>query len=52
MLNHLSKFQIDILIDNCKTIKKEYKKKNSSHPLIEIQEKCIETLKKMRKAGY
>ncbi len=49
MLNYLSKFQIDVLIDNCKTIKREYKKQKGTKDLIEIQDLCIERLTKMRK---
>ena len=50
MLNHLSKFQIDVLIDNCKTIKKELKTKGYKRPgYIELQDLCIERLNKMRK---
>ena len=45
MLNYLSKFQIDVLIDNCKTIKKELKKQKGTKDLIEIQDECIKRLK-------
>ena len=49
MLNYLSKFQIDVLIDNCKTIKRELKKQKGAKDLIEIQDLCIERLNMMRK---
>lgn len=48
MLNYLSKFQIDVLIDNCKTIKKELKKQKGTKDLIEIQDLCIERLIEMK----
>jgi hypothetical protein len=49
MLNYLSKFQIDVLIDNCKTVKRELKKQKGTKDLIEIQDLCIERLTVMRK---
>jgi len=49
MLNYLSKFQIDVLIDNCKTVKRELKKQKGTKDLIEIQDLCIERLNVMRK---
>ena len=48
MLNYLSKFQIDILIDNCKTVKKELKQQKGTKDLIEMQNLCIKRLVKMR----
>ena len=48
MLNYLSKFQIDVLIDNCKKIKKELKKQKGTKDLIEIQDLCIEHLIEMK----
>ena len=48
MLNYLSKFQIDVLIDNCKTVKKELKKQKGTKDLIEIQDLCIERLIEMK----
>ena len=48
MLNYLSKFQIDVLIDNCNTIKKELKKQKGTKDLIKIQDSCIERLIKMK----
>jgi hypothetical protein len=55
-MQRLSKFQIDLLIDNCKIIKKELKKeadkkkllKSTFNTIIESQDKCIDTLIKMR----
>ncbi len=48
MLNYLSKFQIDILIDNCKTVKRELKQQKGTEDLIEMQNLCIKRLVKMR----